>query len=97
MHDKCDDGIKRSRSEFDFEGAAFGEFALASCGFAENVLAVVAGHHCLGMTEDDSGFVAASAFDIHEIGVSSGYKTLQLVTLSFTFKSGVEKITIHAG
>jgi hypothetical protein len=49
------------------------------------------------MTEDDGGLVAASAFDIHEVGVRGGYKTLQLVTLSFTFKSGVEKITIHAG
>ena len=57
------------QSSFDFESASFSEFAFTSSGFTEDIFAVVAGDYSLGMAEDDGSFVAASALDIHEIGV----------------------------
>jgi hypothetical protein len=55
------------KSYFNFEGAAFGQSALSSCGFGEDVFAVVAGDHCLGMAEDHGCFVATSALHVHEV------------------------------
>ena len=57
------------QSSLDFESAAFSEFAFTSGGFTEDVFTVVAGDYSLCVTEDDGSFVAASALDIHEIGV----------------------------
>lgn len=55
------------RSVLNFEGAAICDFALASCGLGEDILAVVASYHRLGMTEYDIGLVASSALYIHEV------------------------------
>ena len=81
--------LKRGKSIFDFEGGSFGEFTLPSCGFTEDVLAVVACHYSLGVTEDDCSLVAASALDVHEIGVRGGYKSFEFVFLLFGVESGV--------
>lgn len=77
------------RSIFNFECATFSEFALASCGLAENVLAVAAGDDCLGMAEDDCCFVAASTLHVHEIAVGGWNESLQFVLLLFGFEGGV--------
>jgi hypothetical protein len=83
------------QSSFDFKGATLCEFAFSTCGFTEDIFAVVAGNYGLGMTEDDCSFVAASALNVHEIGVGSGNKSLEFVRLSFVFKVGVEEISLH--
>lgn len=83
------------QSSFDFKGATFCEFAFSSCGFTEDIFAVVAGDYGLGVAEDDCGFVAASALDVHEIGVGSGNESFEFVRLSFVFKLGVEEISLH--
>jgi hypothetical protein len=83
------------QSSLDFESAAFSEFAFTSCGFTENVFAVVAGDYSLCVTEDDGSFIAASTLDIHEIGVGSWNKPLEFVCLSFCFKGGMEEISVH--
>jgi len=54
-------------SDLNFECTAFGQFAFASSGFAQDVLAVVAGHDGLGMAEYHCSLVAASTFYIHEV------------------------------
>ena len=51
----------------DLESRSFSDFALPTCGLGEYVLAVVAGDDGLGVAEDNVGFIAASALDIHEI------------------------------
>lgn len=53
----------------DFEGTTLCDFALSTGGLGENILAVVTGDHGLGMAENNISFIAASAFDIHEVGV----------------------------
>ena len=53
----------------DFEGTTLCDFALSTGGFGENILAVVTGDHGLGMAENNISFIAASASDIHEVGV----------------------------
>ena len=47
------------------------------------------------MTEDNSGLVAASAFNVHEVGVGSGHESCEFVLLLFGFEGGVEKVTVH--
>ena len=47
------------------------------------------------MTEDDGGFVASSALDVHEVGVGGGHESLQLVGLTFGFEGGVKEVSIH--
>jgi hypothetical protein len=47
------------------------------------------------MTEDHCGLVAASALDVHEVGVGSRHQTLQLVALSFSLEGGVKEISVH--
>ena len=89
--------LKRGKSIFDFEGGSFGEFALPSCGFTEDVLAIVAGDHGLGVAEDHCGLVAASALDVHEVGVGGGHESLDLVFLLFGVEGGVEQVTVHDG
>jgi len=83
------------QSSFNFESATFGEFAFTSGGFTEDVFAVVAGDYCLCVTEDDGSFVAPSTLDVHEIGVGCWNKSLEFVCLSFCFKGGMEKISVH--
>ena len=82
-------------SKFNFEGASFSKFALSSSGFAEDVLAVVAGHDGLGVAEDDGGLVAASALHVHEVGVGGRHQSLQFVGLSFALEGGVKEISVH--
>ena len=67
------------QSCFNFECTAFSEFAFSSSGFAENIFAVVAGDNGLGVAEDNSSLIAASALDVHEIGVGSGYESFEFV------------------
>ena len=76
-------------SVFDFEGASFGEFALAAGGLAEDVLAVVAGHHSLGVAEDDGSLVASTTLHVHEVGVGGRHQSFELVSLLFGLESGV--------
>lgn len=64
---RSDGSIMSIASGLNFESTAFGQLAFASGGFAQDVLAIVAGHDCLGMAENHSSFVAASALDIHEV------------------------------
>jgi hypothetical protein len=75
---------------FDLEGAALCEFALAACGLGQDVLAVVASDHSLGVAEDDRCFVAPPALHIHEVGIRSGDESFELVALSFGLEGGVE-------
>lgn len=77
--------VKWNESEFDFESTAFCEFALASGWFREDVFAVVAGDDVLGVTEDDSCFIASSAFDIHKVGVGGGKESFEFMSLFFCF------------
>ncbi len=51
------------------ESGSFSQLALPSRGLAQDVLAVVAGHHCLGVAEYDAGAAAALALNIHKVGV----------------------------
>ena len=67
------------QSSFNFKSTAFCEFAFASCGFTENVFAVVAGDNGLGVAEDNSSLIAASALDVHEIGVGGGNESFEFV------------------
>ena len=85
----------RSISVFDFEGAALSEFALSAGGLAEDVLAVAAGDDGLGMAEDDSGLVAASALDVHEVAVGGGNQTCEFVLVLFGLEGGVQQVTVH--
>lgn len=84
-----------NRSGFDLKGATFSELALASSGFGEDVLAIIASNNSLGMAENNSGLVAAAAFDIHEIRVGCGHQALQLVRLSFVLEGGVQEVSVH--
>jgi hypothetical protein len=83
-------------SVLDLEGGSLREFALASGGFAENILAVVAGDDGLSMAEQNGGLVATSAFDVHVVGVGGRNQSLKLVSLLFGLKGGVEKVSVHA-
>jgi len=47
------------------------------------------------MTEDDSSFVAASALDVHEVGVGILDESFQFVLLFLGFKGGVKEISVH--
>jgi hypothetical protein len=67
------------QSNLNFKCAAFSKFAFSTCGFTENIFAVVAGDYGLSVTEDDCSFVAASALNVHEIGVGSGDESLEFV------------------
>ncbi len=80
---------------FNFESAALSNFALASSGLGENVLAIVAGNDGLSMTEHNVGLAAASTLDIHEVGVRSWDESFELVGLSFVLVGGVKEISIH--
>ena len=80
---------------FNFESAALGDFALASGGLGQNVLAVVAGDHGLGVAEDHGGLAASSAPNIHEVGVGAGHQSLQLVGLSLVLDGGVQQVSVH--
>ena len=63
-------------SVLNFESASFGQLAFSSGRFTENVLAVVAGDHCLCVAEDDGSLVASSALDVHEVGVRRRHQSL---------------------
>ena len=91
VEDLCNwtDIKKTGSSIFDFESTSFCQFAFSACWFTQDVLAVVACHYCLGVTEDDCSLVAASALDVHEIGVRGGYKSFEFVFLLFGVESGV--------
>lgn len=82
-------------SVFDLEGAAFGELALSSSGLGEDVLAVVAGHEGLGVAEDHGSLVAASAFDVHEVGVGGGHEPFEFVAQLLGLEGGVEEVSVH--
>ena len=62
-------------SGLDFESGSFGEFAFTSWGFGEDVFTVVACNDGLGVAEDDWGFVASSALDVHEVRVGWWHKS----------------------
>ena len=82
-------------SSLNLESAAFSEFALAASWFAKNVFAVIAGNNSLSMTEDNSGLVASSAFDVHEIRVRGWDQSFEFVGLPLSLKGGVKKISVH--
>lgn len=67
---------RKDGSSLDLESTSLGQFALASCGFTEDVLAIVAGNDGLGVAEDNGSLVATSALDIHEVGVGGGNQAL---------------------
>ena len=47
------------------------------------------------MAEDDSGFVAAAALDVHEVGVGGGDQSFELVGLAFVLEGGVQQVSVH--
>ena len=47
------------------------------------------------MAENNVGFAAASALDIHEVGVRSGNESLKLVGLTLLFDGGVQEVSVH--
>lgn len=49
----------------------------------------------MGMAEDGSGLVAASALDVHEIGVGSWDKSLEFVLLLLRLVGWVKKVSLH--
>ena len=69
----------RKSSVLDLEGTALGQLALSTCGFGENVLAVVAGDDGLGMAEDNSSLVASSTLDVHKVRVRGWHQSFELV------------------
>lgn len=79
----------------DFKGASLGDLALAAGGLGEDVLAVIAGDDGLGVAEDDVGFAAAAALDVHEVGVGGGDEALELVGLALLLDGGVEEVPVH--
>ena len=83
---------RKDGSSLDLESASFSEFALSSGRFTEDVLAIVAGNDGLGVAEDDSSLVAASALDVHEVGVGVLHQALELVLALLVFGSGVQKV-----
>ena len=70
------------QSSFNFKSTAFCEFAFASCGFTENVFAVVAGDYGLGVTEDDVNEIkqdiSSFRFELLDILGKNGMKTGQV-------------------
>jgi hypothetical protein len=62
-----------------------GQLALASRRLAQDVLAVIAGHHSLSMTEDGRCGAAALALDVHEVAVGRLDQSSQLVSLLLVF------------
>mgnify|MGYP003477532842 CR=1 FL=1 len=72
-------------SVLNLEGGSFGELALASRGFAKDVLAVITGNHCLGVAEYDASAATALAFNIHEVGVGGLHQPLQFMVLLLSF------------
>ena len=82
-------------SVLDLESGSFSEFALAAGGFAENILAVVARHKNLGMTEQNSSLIATTTFHIHEVGVRSRGQSLELVLLLFSLEGGMKEVSVH--
>jgi hypothetical protein len=85
----------QKRSILDFEGATLCEFALAASRLAEDVLAVAAGDHGLGVAEDYGSLVAASALHVHEVAVGGGNQSFEFVGLSFVIEGGVQEISVH--
>ena len=77
------------------ECASFRDLALSSGRFGQHVLAVVAGDDGLGMAEDDVGFVAPAAPDVHEVGVGSGDESFEFVGLALLLLGGVEEVPVH--
>lgn len=47
------------------------------------------------MAEDDCGFVATSAFNVHEVAVRGGNQSGEFVFVLLSFKGGVQEISIH--
>ena len=82
-------------SVLDLESGSFGEFALAAGGLAEDILAVIAGHKNLGMTEQNGSFIATTTFNIHEVGIRSRGQSLKLVLLLFSLEGGVKEVSVH--
>lgn len=80
---------------FNFESTSFGDFAFATSGLGEDIFTIVASNNRLGVTEYNIGFVAASAFNIHKVGVGGGDQSFQFVGLSFVLEGGVEEVSIH--
>ena len=76
-------------SVFDFKGASFSKLALSAGGLGENVLAVVTGNDRLGMTKNNSGLVASTASNVHEVRVGSLDESFELVLLLFSFEGRV--------
>ena len=88
--------MRSLESILDLESWTFGEFALASGGFAENVLAVVAGDDGLSVAEQNGSLITTTAFDVHVVGVRSGNESFEFVSLLFSLESGVEKVSVHS-
>ena len=80
---------------FHFESAALSNFALSACGLGQHVFTVVAGNHRLSMTEDHVNFIAASAANVHKVGVGGGDQSLELVGLPLLFLGGAKQISVH--
>ena len=73
-----------------FEGASLGDFTFSTSWFCEDIFTVIAGNDWLSMTENNIGLAAASAFNIHKVGVWGGNKSFKLMGLSFLFVGWVQ-------
>ena len=79
----------------DLESASFSNLALATGGLSEDILAVIAGDHWLGMAKHNIGLAASSTLHIHEVGVRSGDESLEFVGLALLLDSRVQEVSVH--
>lgn len=63
--------IENKQSSFNLKSASFSKFTFSTSWLAEYVFTVIAGNNGLSMTEYNSGLIASSTLDIHEVGVGS--------------------------
>ncbi len=71
------------------------EFALASSGLAEDLVAAFAGDRALGMREDDLDVHALVALHIHEVGVGRLNEALQFVSAFFHTGIWVKEVDLQ--
>ena len=79
----------------DLECATLSELALAASGLAEDILAVVAGYHYLGMTKNSINLVASATAHIHKVGVRTRSQAFELVLVLLGLKTRCEKVAVH--
>lgn len=80
---------------FNLKSTAFSDLAFPASRLGEDILAVIASNDGLRMAEHNIGLIAASALDIHEVGIGGGDEPFQLVRISLVFVGWMQQIAIH--